>query len=247
LGEAGREHVPVPVGVDLVSERLGPVADDLLEGLLEPGRAGRLQELPEELVRRMFHSENLSKHLTTKAPSSHEGSQREHTLKCLLCGPLCALRAFVVNCFKCRKCLTPVKTIAKPCSSQAAMLSASRWEPPGWAIAVTPAAAAASTLSRKGKNASDASTLPFTRSPAFFTAICTESTRDICPAPTPTTCVPRASTIAFDFTCLQTIQANFRAASSSAVGTRFVFASHLVKSSAPTSRVCTKSPPSTRR
>jgi hypothetical protein len=32
---------------------------------------------------------------------------------------------------QCRKCLTPVNSIAKPCSSQAAMLSASRSDPPG--------------------------------------------------------------------------------------------------------------------
>ena len=39
---------------------------------------------------------------------------------------------------------------------------------------------------------------------ALITAIFTESTRLICPAPTPTVCPSRANTIAFDFTCLQT-------------------------------------------
>ena len=40
---------------------------------------------------------------------------------------------------QCRKCRTPVNTIARPCSSQAAMESASRIEPPGCTMAVTPA------------------------------------------------------------------------------------------------------------
>ena len=60
-------------------------------------------------------------------------------------------------------------------------------EPPGWTIAVTPAAAAASTLSRNGKNASDASTLPFDAVAGLAAPrSATESTRLICPAPTPT-------------------------------------------------------------
>ena len=77
-----------------------------------------------------------------------------------------------------------MKTIARPCSSQAATESASRIEPPGWTTAVTPARAASSTLSRKGKKASEASTAPRLRSPALRTAMCTESTRLIWPAPT---------------------------------------------------------------
>ena len=56
------------------------------------------------------------------------------------------------------------------------MLSWSFTDPPGWMIAVTPAAAAAWTLSGNGKNASDASTLPRDLSPAFFTAISTDTT-----------------------------------------------------------------------
>ena len=42
----------------------------------------------------------------------------------------------------------------------------------------------------------------------------TESTRLICPAPTPTTCVPFASTIALLLTCLHTSQANQRSSRS---------------------------------
>ena len=50
--------------------------------------------------------------------------------------------------------------MAMPCSLQAAMVSSSRFEPPGWMIAVMPAAAATSGPSRKGKKASEASTAP---------------------------------------------------------------------------------------
>jgi ABC-2 type transport system ATP-binding protein len=54
----------------------------------------------------------------------------------------------------------PVKTIANPCSSAAAMTSASRTDPPGWTTAVAPAFASASSPSRNGKKASDAATDP---------------------------------------------------------------------------------------
>ena len=55
-----------------------------------------------------------------------------------------------------------------PCSSQAATVSSSRFEPPGWMIAVTPAAAATSGPSRNGKKASEASTAPRARSPGLL-------------------------------------------------------------------------------
>src|SRR6476620_5538192 len=44
---------------------------------------------------------------------------------------------------QCRKWRTPVKTMARPFSSAAAITSASRIEPPGWTTAVAPASAAA--------------------------------------------------------------------------------------------------------
>ena len=52
---------------------------------------------------------------------------------------------------QCRKCLLPVNTIARPCSSAAAITSASRTDPPGCTTAVAPAAATASSPSRNGK------------------------------------------------------------------------------------------------
>ena len=59
----------------------------------------------------------------------------------------------------------------------AAITSSSRIEPPGWTIARTPAAKAASGPSANGKNPSDASTAPWARSSALSTAMRTESTR----------------------------------------------------------------------
>ncbi len=54
----------------------------------------------------------------------------------------------------------PVKTMARPLSSAAAMTSSSRIEPPGWMTAVAPASAAASRPSANGKKASEATTEP---------------------------------------------------------------------------------------
>src|SRR6266704_1630294 len=61
---------------------------------------------------------------------------------------------------QCRKCRTPVNTIASPSSSAAAMTSSSRMLPPGWMTALAPAWATTSTPSRNGKNASDATADP---------------------------------------------------------------------------------------
>src|SRR5918998_1206055 len=57
----------------------------------------------------------------------------------------------------------PVKIIARPASSAAAITSASRIEPPGWMTAVAPASAAASRPSANGKKASDATAEPTVR------------------------------------------------------------------------------------
>ena len=69
----------------------------------------------------------------------------------------------------------PVKTMARPRSSAAAITSSSRIEPPGWMTAVAPASAAAIKPSAKGKNASEATTEPLARlslRPAAFAASC---------------------------------------------------------------------------
>src|SRR6266849_4924509 len=64
-----------------------------------------------------------------------------------------------------RKWRTPVKTIARPCWSAAAITSSSRAEPPGCAIAVAPASAASGGPSGNGKKASEASTEPLRETP----------------------------------------------------------------------------------
>ena len=56
------------------------------------------------------------------------------------------------------------------------------------------------------------------RGPAFLIAISTESTRLICPAPTPNSALPWASTMAFDFTWRTIAQANRKSAICSALG-----------------------------
>ncbi len=108
--------------------------------------------------------------------------------------------------------------MASPASSAAAMTSSSRTEPPGWITAVAPASAAGSRPSGKGKKASEAHTEPTVRgsaqpaacaaSLALLAAIRAESTRLIWPAPIPAVARSWANTIAFDFTCLATRQAN---------------------------------------
>ena len=72
--------------------------------------------------------------------------------------------------------------------------------PPGWITAVAPARPTTSRPSGKGKKASEAATVPDAASPARATASSAASTRDICPAPTPTAMPSRTSTTAFDFT-----------------------------------------------
>src|SRR5207302_152752 len=84
----------------------------------------------------------------------------------------------------------------------------------------TPASAAASMPSANGKNASDPSAAPRALPPARSAAMRTESTRFVCPMPMPTVTSRWASTIALDFTCLTTSQANCSASISSGVGER---------------------------
>ncbi len=54
----------------------------------------------------------------------------------------------------------PVKAMARPASSAAAMISSSRIEPPGWITAVAPASTATSRPSAKGKKACEATAEP---------------------------------------------------------------------------------------
>src|SRR6266436_1651423 len=116
--------------------------------------------------------------------------------------------SFLLQESQCRKCRNPVNTIAKFNRSAAAITSLSRIDPPGWITAVAPAFAASSTPSANAKNASEATTVPANEDCAFITAIFTESTRLICPAPTPSVAPSFANTMAFDFTCLHTFHAN---------------------------------------
>src|SRR6266568_5189755 len=83
------------------------------------------------------------------------------------------------------------------------MTSGSFTEPPGWMMAPTPARAASSTPSAKGKKASEANTAPAGSCPCWR-ALCTArneaSTRDIWPAPMPIAASSRTRRMAFDLT-----------------------------------------------
>ena len=108
--------------------------------------------------------------------------------------------------------------------------------------------APAAAPSANGKNASLASTAPCVSWPssrAFSTAIRTASTRLICPAPIPIVCRPRASTIAFDETCLQTRQAK-RTSSHASSATSPQATLIVSRSCVSASRSCTSRPPRTR-
>ena len=59
-----------------------------------------------------------------------------------------------------------MKTIAAPTAETASITSASRFEPPGWINATTPASSASCGPSAKGKNASEARTAPSSECPS---------------------------------------------------------------------------------
>ena len=147
-----------------------------------------------------------------------------------------------------------MKIIVTPAFSTASMTSKSRFEPPGWTTVRAPASIAACGPSAKGKNASEATTEPFSRAAAsspkaslhFSTASRTESTRLICPAPMPIVCRPLAKTIAFERTCLQTFQAKTMSRHSSSLGSPPVSTVIPSRSLATPSSSWTSMPPRTR-
>src|SRR5258706_1648668 len=145
--------------------------------------------------------------------------------------------------YQCLKWRMPVNSIARSCSSAAAMTSSSRTEPPGCTTARAPAAASTSTPSRNGRNASDATTAPLSASPAFRSQIRTESMRLIWPAPIATVTPPLANTIALDLTCLATRHANARSMRSASLGARVVATLAFASSTIPWSTLWTSAPP----
>src|SRR5262249_48684193 len=93
--------------------------------------------------------------------------------------PGCGARRVLAQCLKCRR---PVSTIVAPAARTVSVTSASRFDPPGWMTALTPASRASRGPSGNGKNASDARTAPFTSWPcarALSSAILTASTREV--------------------------------------------------------------------
>ena len=131
------------------------------------------------------------------------------------------------------------------CSLQASITSLSFIEPPGCITDFTPFWANLSRLSLKGKNASEASTDPFTLSSALINAISTESTLDICPAPIPKVTPSLTKTIAFDLTCLTIFQANSKSLICSADGFSLLTVSKSFSLTTLLSKSCSKIPPTT--
>ena len=124
---------------------------------------------------------------------------------------------------QCLEVAHPVRTIATPAASAAAMTSASFTLPPGCAIAVTPCLtrqldAVGEREERVGREHAALRELArLLACDLHRDRRATSGRRRRRPCAR-----PRARTMAFDFTCLQTRHANSRAASSSAVGARLV-------------------------
>src|SRR5438093_2789605 len=107
-------------------------------------------------------------------------------------------------------------------------------------MAATPAAAASSTPSRKGKKASLASTAPLGSCPcwrALWTARNDASTRLICPAPMPMAASSFTRMMALDLIEPTAAQANRRSFHCASVGRRVVATCHLDRSEEHTSEL----------
>jgi hypothetical protein len=122
-----------------------------------------------------------------------------------------------------------LKTIARPCSSAAAITSASFTDPPGCTTAWHRPRRTASSPSRNGKNASDAATDPFEDRGVAALPSAGLVDRDlhridrlIWPAPIASVRIASVKITVFDLTCAITRQAKRIACHSSAVGWRLV-------------------------
>ena len=96
----------------------------------------------------------------------------------------------------------------------------------------------------KGKNASEAATAPFARSPALATASRAADGRSIWPAPAPRSIPSPATTIALLLTCLQTSQAKLQIGHLLLGRLARLETTFQADSSSPSvSRCCTRNPP----
>ena len=125
---------------------------------------------------------------------------------------------------QCRKWRRPVKTIAMPAASAAAITSASLTEPPGWMIG-RDARRRSGLRGRPGteRRRPSAATAPFARGRPSPTASRQASTRLVRPPPIPYVAVSPATTIAFETTPAgRRVREAERASRSPSVGVRFV-------------------------
>src|SRR5690606_23418994 len=132
--------------------------------------ARRLRDFPSERMLATAGTDDQYLHLTCSSVHEAVGCRLWPETKSSFCF-FSYLQPTAYSLDQWRKCLIPVSTIAMPCSSAAAMTSASRIEPPGWMTALMPNSAATSSPSRNGKKASEAITAPATVNPSSFAFI----------------------------------------------------------------------------
>ena len=142
----------------------------------------------------------------------------------------------------------PVKNIFILALFAALMTSWSLIDPPGWIIVLTPALIRAFIPSAKGKKASDAA-IEFLIFEdwnffAFWTAMLQLSNLLGWPAPIPIVAKLLHNTIALDFTCLQTLKANWISAISLLFGFNLVTHFNFFLSITILSLLCNKKDPS---
>ena len=135
----GQGHVPVPAA-------RGIAVDD--------------ESPPSRLHRRLGVHRQVGPEATTAVEQDHR--RPDHAIDRPIGGDmrLKPRPALLHRIGQCRNTRVPVKAMAIPFSSAAAITSSSRIEPPGWITLVAPAATASSRPSANGKKASDAQADP---------------------------------------------------------------------------------------
>src|SRR4029079_10069809 len=148
-----------PVELDLLhrpAHGLGRGGVGLVAGTAthEPGRIDRRRlGHPDHLEReQLFHSNLVGDAQPARSKGGRE-HRRARTARCVSLGAARPTnRAWRISVsYQCRKCRLPVNTMARWWRSATSIAISSRIEPPGWMIAVTPAAAAIWIPSGNGK------------------------------------------------------------------------------------------------
>ncbi len=149
---------------------------------------------------------------------------------------------------QCRKWRRPVKTMAMPCSSQAAIDSSSRLEPPGWMMAVDAGRRRRVGSVAEGEERVRGQRRPLAPRRPSQRRSAPSRAGSSAPRRRPATGRPSTTTIAFDFTVGADLPGERRGrASSPSVGARFVFTVPEAGSASRRSQSWASMPPSIRR